>query len=72
MTIELAFRWDLMAHRTGCPIATDGKFLPMSSGRIGHIAESHETEKTDSYFLTNHKRDMVELLQDADVRTDVC
>jgi len=69
MPIEHPIRWEPMAHRTGCPIGTDGRpmgiLARLHRATPGTIGESHETSLTDSSFLTNQKRGILELLQDA-------
>jgi len=69
MPIEHPIRWEPMAHRTGCPIGTDGRpmgiLARLHRAPPGTTGGSHETFLTDSSFLTNQKRGILELLQDA-------
>ena len=68
MPIGHPIRWDLMAHRTGCSIGTDGRPMEILArlhpAPSGTIVESHETFLTDSSFLTNHRLRVSKLLQE--------
>ena len=69
MPIEHPIRWEPMAHRTGCPIGTDGRpmgiLARLHRAPPGTTRGSHETFLSDSSFLTNQKRGILELLHDA-------